>query len=240
MIKMDYFTRGYTGYVDYYDSDKDNHINNHFSHGDSKYTELELYTCKFAEKCYLGELYKSYHKKTTYIDHVKNTVQILKGADEDDEAIICAAFLHEILECTNITLDDIREFYNSVDAPKRTDEYCYYYWDETIGERITLLVKECTRDKTLKNAESKRAEIERMKTVSNDVVIIKTASSISKINLGNIRTDREWIKYEYVLVCKISDIEYRKKLFDYLRDVCANYGIYADCDHNLEPYYSLI
>lgn len=64
---------------------------------------------KFAQKKHMGQSRK--FDETPYIDHPIGVVKILKEYTSDED-IICAAYLHDTVEDTNTTLEEIKSIFH--------------------------------------------------------------------------------------------------------------------------------
>jgi guanosine-3',5'-bis(diphosphate) 3'-pyrophosphohydrolase len=78
----------------------------------------------------------------------------------EDENILVAALLHDVVEDTDTTNDDIRQTY---------------------GDAVADLVAEVTDDKTLKKKERKELQVEHAPTLSPGAKLIKVADKINNV-----------------------------------------------------------
>lgn len=105
-------------------------------------------------------------KNTPYINHPIALASLLVNyAGITDSNVIAAALLHDTIEDTDATVDDIEEIF---------------------GERIRDIVMEVTDDKSLPSPERKRLQIEHAATLSYEAKLVKLADKIS--NLQDILT----------------------------------------------------
>ncbi|HLU47192.1 MAG TPA: HD domain-containing protein, partial [Planctomycetota bacterium] len=105
-------------------------------------------------------------KETPYINHPIEVARIL--ADEggvDDPEIITAALLHDTVEDTATSLDEIRGAF---------------------GDRVARIVGEVTDDKSLPKVERKRLQIIHASEISRGARLVKLADKIS--NLRGLRS----------------------------------------------------
>jgi len=108
-----------------------------------------------------------------YINHPIALAVIL--ADEvgvTDTAVICAALLHDTVEDTETTIDELVERF---------------------GAEVASIVAEVTDDKTLPKSERKKQQIEHARTASEKARLVKLADKIA--NLRDIATSppADWI-----------------------------------------------
>jgi guanosine-3',5'-bis(diphosphate) 3'-pyrophosphohydrolase len=96
-----------------------------------------------------------------YINHPIGLANVLVNEGHvTDPAVICAAILHDTLEDTRTTADELeREF----------------------GATICGFVMEVTDDKTLKKAERKRAQIDHAAHISFEAKLVKLADKICNL-----------------------------------------------------------
>ena len=98
--------------------------------------------------------------ETPYINHPIDVARRLVGAGEDNLQVLIAAILHDTVEDTETTFDQI--------ATK-------------FGAEVASLVKECTDDKTLPKDERKRLQIESAPHKSRNAKCIKIADKTSNV-----------------------------------------------------------
>ena len=105
--------------------------------------------------------------KTPYINHPIEVAEHLhRVGGINDESILIAALLHDTIEDTDTSADEIREQF---------------------GETVLALVLECTDDKSLPKAERKRLQIVNAPHKSDGAKQIKIADKTS--NLRGMLTD---------------------------------------------------
>jgi guanosine-3',5'-bis(diphosphate) 3'-pyrophosphohydrolase len=95
-----------------------------------------------------------------YINHPIALASLLKREGVDDAAVLCAALLHDTIEDTNTTADELRVHF---------------------GEVITSVVLEVTDDKTLQKAERKRLQIAHAHSLSERARLVKLADKICNV-----------------------------------------------------------
>ncbi len=97
---------------------------------------------------------------TPYINHPLTVAEILAATDVTDVDVLAAALLHDTVEDTETTLDEIAERF---------------------GPRVAALVAEVTDDRSLPKAERKRLEVARVAGKSKGARLIKVADKISNL-----------------------------------------------------------
>lgn len=102
---------------------------------------------------------------TPYINHPLEVARILSEAGVDDPDVLMAALLHDTIEDTETSPDDLIERF---------------------GERVNKLVLEVTDDKSLPKAERKRLQVRNGPKKSDGAKMIKIADKIA--NLRDLRT----------------------------------------------------
>ena len=93
-----------------------------------------------------------------YINHPIALANVLANeGGVDDEAVLVAAILHDTIEDTDTTADELRRLF---------------------GRRITDIVLEVTDDKALEKAERKRLQVEHAPHISRRAKLVKLAYNI--------------------------------------------------------------
>lgn len=115
--------------------------------------------------------------KNPYIIHPREVAWILQLCGVIDENIICGALLHDTIEDTDTTEEELKE---------------------NFGDIITQLVLDCSHNKSLNKVERKIAEIEHVKHISDGALLIKAADKISNIQSENPKSWKEGVKLGYV------------------------------------------
>lgn len=121
---------------------------------------LILKAASFAAERHRNQLRKD-QGATPYINHPLEVARIL--ADEggvDDPEVIAAALLHDTLEDTQTTAEELTSLF---------------------GERVSALVSEVTDDKALDKEERKRLQIEHAPYMSPGATLIKLGDKITNI-----------------------------------------------------------
>lgn len=134
---------------------------------------------------------------TPYINHPIALASLLVNhAGITDTNVIAAALLHDTVEDTDATIDDIEELF---------------------GETIRNIVMEVTDDKSLPSSERKRLQIENAASLSHEAKLVKLADKIS--NLQDILT-RPPVKWS--LERKREYFDWARSVIDQLRGTNVN------------------
>lgn len=134
------------------------------------------------------------HEASPYINHPIALANVLANeADIDDERVLMAAVLHDTIEDTETTAQELTRLF---------------------GKDVTDIVLEVTDDKALPKAERKRLQIEHAEHISRRAKLVKLADKIC--NLRDIATSppADWAverKQEY--------FDWAKAVVDRLRGV---------------------
>ena len=100
-------------------------------------------------------------RKAPYINHLIDVCRLLSEVGGvSDVSILCAGMLHDVVEDTAVTADDVREAF---------------------GDVIADLVAEVTDDKSLPKAERKQLQVEHAPELSPGACLIKICDKISNI-----------------------------------------------------------
>ena len=100
--------------------------------------------------------------KTPYVIHPISVAMILSGIGGiDDEEILSAALLHDTIEDTDATADEI---------------------DQVFGSRIRSIVEELTDNKELSYSERKQFQIDHAPSLSKEATLVKIADKISNVS----------------------------------------------------------
>lgn len=111
--------------------------------------------------------------KTPYINHPIEVMTLLSQAGVVDVNTLCAAVLHDTIEDTDVTYEQlVKEF----------------------GKETADIVKECSDDKSLPKEVRKQEQILHAKVASASAKLVKTADKLS--NLGNLDSNppADWSK----------------------------------------------
>ena len=98
--------------------------------------------------------------KTPYINHPISLANILAQRWVIDGNVLCAAILHDTIEDTETTVEELQEHF---------------------GEKITSIVLEVTDDKSLEKSVRKQKQVEHAASISREAKLVKLADKIANI-----------------------------------------------------------
>ena len=131
-----------------------------------------------------------------YINHPIMLAEILRRVgDVRDSAVLAAALLHDTLEDTETSADDLRAAF---------------------GPKITKIVQEVTDDKRLPRQQRKDLQVEHAAHISKGAKLVKLADKIA--NLGDIVTSAP---ADWSLERKREYFDWAKRVIDRLRGTNA-------------------
>ena len=121
---------------------------------------LVLKAAEFAAQKHKGQTRKG-RDESPYIEHPKSVARIISEVgDIDDPQILAAALLHDTLEDTETTVEELASAF---------------------GKRVCRLVEEVSDDKKLPKEVRKQRQIEHAAKLSPDAVLIKLGDKISNV-----------------------------------------------------------
>lgn len=122
--------------------------------------KLLINAADFAAKKHKNQRRKN-PEKEPYINHPINVCCILsKQAAVNDEELLCAAMLHDTIEDTDTTQEELAGCFN---------------------EKIASIVMEVSDDKSLPKNERKRLQVEHASSLSDEAKQLKLADKISNL-----------------------------------------------------------
>jgi GTP diphosphokinase / guanosine-3',5'-bis(diphosphate) 3'-diphosphatase len=114
--------------------------------------------------------------KSPYINHPIEVAELLwRVGGIRDEAVLLAAVLHDTIEDTDTTPDEVRQLF---------------------GQEVLDIVLECTDDKSLPQPERKRLQIETAPHKSPKAKLVKLADKICNLRDLNQNPPRFWPKIQ--------------------------------------------
>jgi guanosine-3',5'-bis(diphosphate) 3'-pyrophosphohydrolase len=122
--------------------------------------EIVLRAAAFAAEKHRNQRRKD-AEASPYINHPIQLAYILVQADIEDPVVLAAALLHDTLEDTETTHDEI---------------------EIVFGHEIANIVAECTDDKALSKMERKQAQIDRAARISHKAKLVKLADKIANVS----------------------------------------------------------
>ncbi len=137
-------------------------------------TEKYFDAYRYATKKHTGQFRKA--TPVPYIVHIYEVEQILKLNGADEETLI-AAILHDVVEDTNTTLQDV---------------------EERFGKNIAYMVDLLSENKSLPYVERKNEHISRLRNAPLKVKMVKCADCLSNIRstyLDTVYQKDTWSKF---------------------------------------------
>ena len=129
-----------------------------------------------------------------YINHPIALAQVLcNEAGVTDTVVLCAALLHDTIEDTNTTAEELRKRF---------------------GEAITQIVVDVTDDKNLEKQERKRLQIEHAPHLSHEAKLVKLADKICNLRDVVATPPADW-----PLERRQESFDWAKQVVDGLRGV---------------------
>ncbi len=127
--------------------------------------KAQLITLLFRALAFSAEKHTNQRRKdidkTPYINHPISLANILAQRWVIDENVLCAAILHDTIEDTETTVEELQEHF---------------------GEKITSIVLEVTDDKSLEKSVRKQKQVEHAATISYEAKLVKLADKIANIS----------------------------------------------------------
>ena len=161
--------------------------------GPRGYLLLVLRAADFAAQRHQGQRRKG-RTKRPYIGHcMEVALMIADIAKSDDPTIISAAILHDVIEDTDTTREEL---------------------SEAFGERVADFVSQVTDDKSLPKDERKKLQVEHAPHLSPAAKLIKLADKISNVReIGNdppgdwsTKRRRKYLKWAKKVVEALGDV----------------------------------
>jgi len=145
---------------------------------------------------YAKDKHKGMIKKdgmTSHVSHLEEVVSRLKGIGVSDENVLCTGWLHDTLEDTEATFDEIYERF---------------------GQKIAVLVSSLTKDENLSKKEKELQYIKQLKDAPFEAKLVKLcdlSANLKAINDSNLsktkkkRTINKLLHYLRVIINEISE-----------------------------------
>lgn len=144
-----------------------------------------------------------------YINHPITAAYILVRAGIEDPAVLAGALLHDTVEDTLTTVDEL---------------------EVVFGYEIANIVAECTDDKTRTKLERKQAQIDHAAKISHKARLVKLADKIANINDINGAPPAGWSlerKREY--------FDWARKVVDQMRGTHKDLEALFDAEYAKRP-----
>lgn len=156
---------------------------------------------KLATKAHKGVYRRGKDKdgnKVDYITHPETVVDIVRTVKQSKyiSALVAAAYLHDVPEDTEITLDDIRDYYGDSVLNMKTEDID----KDNILELVLSLIDELTsNEEKIKKMGKTKYLSEKMLKMSSWALVIKLADRLHNVNdirkkMGGSPSDVRWAK----------------------------------------------
>jgi (p)ppGpp synthase/HD superfamily hydrolase len=141
--------------------------------GSEHATRLFAHACRFAADCHTSQKRKG-GAGEPYINHLAEVAELVAEATGGrDPELVAAAYLHDAVEDTAVTHEDLVERF---------------------GRDVADLVAEVTDDKSLPKAERKRLQVEHAPGLSRRAKILKLADKTSNLRALADSPPADWTK----------------------------------------------
>jgi GTP diphosphokinase / guanosine-3',5'-bis(diphosphate) 3'-diphosphatase len=145
-----------------------------------------------------------------YINHpIQLCVVLSEEGGIDDPTVLMAALLHDTIEDTQTTYDDLLEHF---------------------GAPVADVVMEVTDDKALAKADRKRLQVEHASTISNAAKLVKLADKICNVR-DILKSPPHW----WTLERRLEYFEWSKSVVDALRGVHPKLEAIFDAAYAQKP-----
>jgi guanosine-3',5'-bis(diphosphate) 3'-pyrophosphohydrolase len=170
--------------------------------------EIVLRAAAFAAEKHRNQRRKD-EEASPYINHPVQVAHILVQADIEDPEVLAAALLHDTIEDTNTSLEEL---------------------EIVFGYEIAGIVNECTDNKKLNKLERKQAQIDHAAHISRKAQLVKLADKIANVNDINAAPPAGWSldrKREY--------FDWAKKVVDQMRGAHPGLEARFDAEYAKRP-----
>ena len=170
--------------------------------------EIVLRAAAFAAEKHRNQRRKDV-EASPYINHPVQVAHILVQENIEDPEVLAAALLHDTIEDTNTSLEEL---------------------EIVFGYEIAGIVNECTDNKTLTKLERKQAQIDHAAHISRKAKLVKLADKIANVNDINDAPPAGWSldrKREY--------FDWAKKVVDQMRGAHAGLETRFDAEYSKRP-----
>lgn len=170
--------------------------------------ETVLKAAAFAAEKHRNQRRKD-EEASPYINHPIQVAHILVQADVEDPEVLAAALLHDSIEDTNTSFEEL---------------------EIVFGYEIANIVAECTDDKRLSKLERKQAQIDHAAKISRKARLVKLADKIANVNDMNDAPPAGWSlerKREY--------FDWAKQVVDRMRGTHAVLEARFDGEYGKRP-----
>lgn len=157
----------------------------------------------YAAKCHEGQTRKN-PRKTPYVNHPLAVAARLSDVGIDDVRVLCAAVLHDVIEDTHATEDDIKTRF---------------------GTTVAQYVRECSNDTRLAKVPKKQHQIQHVRHISDAAKYIKLADKLDNLTSLLSLTPEGW---------SVSRVQVRAPHYENICDggvVCVVYALIIHMIH---------
>jgi len=170
--------------------------------------EIVLRAAAFAAEKHRHQRRKD-EEASPYINHPVQVAHILVQENVEDPEVLAAALLHDTIEDTNTSLEEL---------------------EIVFGYEIAVIVNECTDNKKLNKLERKQAQIDHAASISFKAKLVKLADKIANVSDINGAPPAGWSlerKREYY--------DWAKKVVDRMRGTHAVLEARFDAEYAKRP-----
>ena len=173
-------------------------------------TDLQKLLCATA---FSAEKHRNQRRKdrdaSPYVNHPIALANVLAQAGVDDVSVIIAALLHDTIEDTDTTFEELAR---------------------NFGNDIATVVLEVTDDKLLTKAERKRLQVEHAPTISDRAKLVKLADKIC-----NVRDLSSSPPHDWPLERRREYFDWSRQVVDGLRGVHPQLEYLFDAEYAKRP-----
>ena len=171
-------------------------------------TDIVLGAKKFAQ-----EKHKNQKRKdgvTSFTDHLEGVVNRLKNLGVTDKEVLCAAWLHDIIENTDVTFDQI---------------------NERFGREIAVIVLSLTKDQNIPKKDREIQYITQLKEASFQTKIIKLCDisanlkDLSNAPISKTQKNKQIKKILHYLRIIKNDISENKSKYPKIQEIIDGINI---------------
>ena len=170
--------------------------------------EIVLRAAAFAAAKHRNQRRKD-EEASPYINHPVQVAHILVQENIEDPEVLAAALLHDTIEDTNTSLEEL---------------------EIVFGYEIAGVVNECTDNKKLNKLERKQAQIDHAAHISHKAKLVKLADKIANVNDINDAPPAGWS-----LERKPEYFDWAKKVVDQMRGAHPALEARFDAEYSKRP-----
>jgi len=156
--------------------DKKTKFDNKSNKSNKSDLQLIMAAADYAAVCHKNQRRKD-TEKTPYINHPIEVAEFLTSHGIADRNTIIAALLHDVVEDTDGTYEEIEQLF---------------------GKAVAEIVMECSDDKNLHKIMRKRLQIEHASHISDESKLVKLADKYSNVRGLLVNPPEAWSKIELI------------------------------------------